>query len=318
MAVVVVSGGVYSGEHVVIKGGILTIGRSSECDLVLADKNVSARHARIFLRDKTWYITDLGAANGIYLGKHRIGQQAIKPGDEFLIAQYRLTFAESAESLAEKAEASMDEIRQMLHGRLIAELNLRRLTIDQMLDRAFRQRATDLLDRLVREREKDIPAQYDREVLKKAVLDAALGLGPLEDLLADEAVTEIMVNGPQRIFVETRGRLKRSTKSFLGKAEILTAIERIVGPIGRSINESTPTVDARLPDGSRVHAIIPPLALDGPTITIRKFPKKGITIEDLVAFETLSQPMSEFLRLAVISAKNTVFQGGLARGRPLR
>jgi pilus assembly protein CpaF len=315
MAVVVVSGGVYSGEHVVIKGGILTIGRSSECDLVLAHRNVSALHARIFLREKNWYIADMGGLNGVYHGKQRIVQQVIRPGDEFLIAQYRLTFANSAESLAEKAEASMEEIRRMLHGRLITELNLKRLTVDQMLDRAFRQRAADLLDRLVKERDNEIPAQYDREVLKKAVLDAALGLGPLEDLLADESVTEIMVNGPQRIFVESGGRLKRSTKSFLGKVEILTAIERIVGPIGRSINESTPTVDARLPDGSRVHAIIPPLALDGPTITIRKFPKKRITIEDLVGFETVSQPMADFLRLAVISAKNTVISGGTGSGK---
>ena len=204
----------------------------------------------------------------------------------------------------------MEEIRQSLHSQLIGELNLKRLTLAQMADQSMRRRATDVLEKLIKERERDIPAQYDRAELKKAVLDAALGLGPLEDLLSDGDVTEIMVNGPQKIYVERQGRLQKSTKSFLGKNEILTAIERIVGPIGRRIDESSPTVDARLPDGSRVHAIIPPLALDSPTITIRKFPKKRIKVEDLVGFGSLSEEMGKFLRVCVLATKNMVISGG--------
>jgi pilus assembly protein CpaF len=151
--------------------------------------------------------------------------------------------------------------------------------------------------------------------LKKAVIDAALGLGPLEDLLADGDVTEIMVNGPQKIYVERKGRLEKSGKSFLSRNEIQTAIERIVGPIGRRIDESSPYVDARLQDGSRVHAIIPPLALDSPTITIRKFPKKRITVEDLVGFGSMSQPMANFLRVCVLAEKNMVISGGTGSGK---
>jgi pilus assembly protein CpaF len=134
-------------------------------------------------------------------------------------------------------------------------------------------------------------------------------------LLADNEVTEIMVNGPAKIYVERNGRLQKSNKSFLGKNEILTSIERIVGPIGRRIDESSPTVDARLQDGSRVHAIIPPLALDSPTITIRKFPKKKIEVTDLIRFQSLSEPMGNFLRVCVLAVKNMVISGGTGSGK---
>ncbi|HXA43857.1 MAG TPA: CpaF family protein, partial [Candidatus Solibacter sp.] len=222
---------------------------------------------------------------------------------------------ETPELYSEKARATEEEIRSMLHGHLITELNLKRLTLEQMADASLRKRASDALDQLIETHEKLIPPQYDRKELKKAVLDAALGLGPLEDLLAEDQITEIMVNGPQRIYVEQKGRLHRSSKSFLSRAEILTAIERIVGPIGRRIDESSPMVDARLHDGSRVHAIIPPLALDSPTITIRKFPKKRITVEDLISFGSLTQPMGDFLRVCVQATKNMIISGGTGSGK---
>jgi len=290
-AVLMVYGGEYHGEQVELTGGRLTIGRSTDCEVILRSKDVSSRHAQLVLRDKVCWLQDLGSSNGTLLKKRKIVQHPLTSGDEFFIGEYRFIFADNTEAFAEKAEATMEDIRQQLHAQLIAELNLKRLTLAQMADQSLRRRAGDVMDKLIKDREKDIPAQYDRAELKKAVLDAALGLGPLEDLLADGEVTEIMVNGPAKIYVERKGRLTKSTKSFLGKNEILTAIERIVGPIGRRIDESSPTVDARLPDGSRVHAIIPPLALDSPTITIRKFPKKRIVVEDLIGFGSLSEPM---------------------------
>ena len=314
-AVVMIYGGEYHGEQVEVTGGRLAIGRSTDCDVILRSKDVSSHHAQIVVRDKVCWLQDLGSSNGTLLKKRKIVQHPLVPGDEFYICEYRFIFAENAEAFAEKAEASMEEIRQQLHAQLIAELNLKRLTLTQMADQSLRRRAGDVLDKLIKDREKEIPAQYDRAELKKAVVDAALGLGPLEDLLADGDVTEIMVNGPQKIYIERKGRLLRSTKSFLGKNEILTAIERIVGPIGRRIDESSPTVDARLPDGSRVHAIIPPLALDSPTITIRKFPKKRIHVEDLIGFGSLSEPMGNFLRVCVLATKNMVISGGTGSGK---
>jgi pilus assembly protein CpaF len=315
MAVVVISGGEYSGEQVEISGERVLFGRSTECDVILRDKNVSYKHAQLVVRGKIYWLQDLGSTNGTTLKNKRIIQNVLAPGDEFFIGKYRFTFSESAKVFEEKAEATMEEFRRLLHGQLIAELNLKKLSLSQMADSSLRQRAGEVLDRLIRACEKDIPAGYDRGELKKAVLDAALGLGPLEDLLADPDVTEVMVNGPQKIYVERKCRLEKSTKMFLSKNEILTAIERIVGPIGRRIDESSPMVDARLQDGSRVNAIIPPLALDSPTITIRKFPKKRIVIDDLVGYRSLTQPMADFLRVAVLAAKNTVISGGTGSGK---
>ncbi len=314
-AVLVIYGGEYHGEQIDVTSGGVAIGRSTDCQVILRSKDVSSRHAQLVIRDKVCWLQDLGSSNGTLLRKKKIVQHRLASGDEFSIGTYRFIFAENAESFAEKAEATMEEIRQQLHAQLIGELNLKRLTLAQMADKALLRRADDVMDKLIKEREKDIPAQYNRAELKKAVLDAALGLGPLEDLLADGDVTEIMVNGPQNIYVERLGRLQRSTKSFLGKNEILTAIERIVGPIGRRIDESSPTVDARLQDGSRVHAIIPPLALDSPTITIRKFPKKRIKVEDLVGYGSLSDSMGRFLRVCVLATKNMVISGGTGSGK---
>ena len=314
MALVIIYGGEHKGQQVEVRGDRLTIGRSTDCDVILRDKDVSSRHAQLVVRDKVWWLQDMGSFNGTVLKKKKIVQQTLSPGDEFTIAQYRFIFDESAESYGEKAEATAEQIRRQLHEQLISQLNLKRLTLAQMADESLRRRAGDVLDKLIQVR-KDIPEQYDRGELKKAVLDAALGLGPLEDLLADERITEIMVNGPQKIYMELGGRLEKSTKSFLSNNEILTAIERIVAPIGRRIDEASPTVDARLQDGSRVHAIIPPLALDSPTITIRKFPKKRILVEDLIGFGSLSEPMAKFLRICVLATKNMVISGGTGSGK---
>jgi pilus assembly protein CpaF len=315
MPLVVISGGDLKGQQVEITGARLTIGRSADCDVILRSKDVSSRHAQLVVRDKVWWLQDMGSTNGTIVKKKRIVHQALAPGDEFAIGGYNFVFDESAQAYGEKAEATMDEIRRQLHGQLIGQLNLKRLTLAQMADDSLRRRAGDVLDKLIQARSREIPEQYDHEILKKAVLDAALGLGPLEDLLADGQVTEIMVNGPQRIYVEREGRLEKSVKSFLSKDEILTAIERIVAPIGRRIDESSPTVDARLQDGSRVHAIIPPLALDSPTITIRKFPKKRILVEDLIGNGSLSEPMAKFLRVCVLATKNMVISGGTGSGK---
>jgi len=315
MPVIVIYGGEYHGEQIEVAGDRLTIGRSADCDIILRSKDVSSHHAQIVSREKVWWLQDLGSTNGTLLKKKKIVQQAIAAGEEFSVGEYRFVFADSAESFAEKAEASVEEVRRMLHTELINELNLKRMTLAQMADKTLRRRASDALEKLMDAHEKEIPGSYNRSELKKAVLDAALGLGPLEDLLADETVTEVMVNGPAKIYVEQKGRLQKSAKSFLSRSEILTAIERIVGPIGRRIDESSPMVDARLQDGSRVHAIIPPLALDSPTITIRKFPKKRITVDDLVGFGSLSQPMASFLRVCVLATKNMVISGGTGSGK---
>jgi pilus assembly protein CpaF len=315
VAFVLVNGKEYKGKNVEITGGRLTIGRALDCDVILRDDQVSSHHAQVVLNDRAYWLQDLGSTNGTLVSGNRIIQQRLNSGDEFTVARYTLTFSDTDTFLQEREAASVEDIRRALHEQLIEELNLKKLTLDQMADKALRSNASDVLDRLIQQKRKEIPREFDVKSIKKAVLDAALGLGPLEDMLADERITEIMVNGPNKIYVEEGGRLRLSGKSFLSKREILTAIERIVGPIGRRIDESSPMVDARLADGSRVNAIIPPLALDSPTVTIRKFPTKRFGMQDYLNYGSLTKPMIDFMRVCVLAAKNTIISGGTGSGK---
>ena len=155
----------------------------------------------------------------------------------------------------------------------------------------------------------------DLEKLKNDVVDNALGLGPLEELIADESVTEIMVNRHDQIFIEQSGKLTLSSARFMDNAQVIEVIRRIIAPIGRRIDETNPMVDARLSDGSRVNAIIPPLAISGPSITIRKFAKEPFQVQDLIRFGSLTQNMAEFLKVCVHNRKNICISGGTGSGK---
>ncbi len=155
----------------------------------------------------------------------------------------------------------------------------------------------------------------ERQRLFEAIVAEILGFGPLEPLLADDTITEIMVNGPKNIYIERAGNLVRSNVTFEDEDHVLRVLDRIVAPLGRRIDESSPTVDARLPDGSRVNAVIRPIALCGPTITIRKFSKRPFTVEDLIRFGTMTPEMAEFLRACVIGKLNIIVSGGTGSGK---
>ena len=163
----------------------------------------------------------------------------------------------------------------------------------------------------------DYPATTRNERLKivTEISDEVLGYGPINSLLMDPSVSEIMVNGPCQVYVERKGRLELTGVRFRNNEQVLQVIEKIVAPLGRRIDEGSPMVDARLPDGSRVNAIIPPLALKGPTITIRKFAKEPFTIRDLIGFNTLSPEMACFLEACVKVKLNIVVSGGTGSGK---
>ncbi len=157
--------------------------------------------------------------------------------------------------------------------------------------------------------------RVERQRLFEAIVAEILGFGPLEPLLADETITEVMVNGAKNVYIERAGNLLRSNVTFEDEDHVLRVLDRIVAPLGRRIDESSPTVDARLPDGSRVNAVIRPIALCGPTITIRKFSKRPFTIEDLIRFGSMTPEIAEFLRACVISRLNVVVSGGTGSGK---
>lgn len=207
------------------------------------------------------------------------------------------------------------QLRKQAHMKVIAALDLRRLNVARMEDDELRKTVSSALDDILSHdpsfRTTDIPL----ETLKKSVFDEIIGLGPLEELIADPTVSEIMVNCHNEIFIEQSGRLTRSPVIFTDDRAVLGAIERIVAPIGRRIDESSPMVDARLADGSRVNAVIPPLALKGPSITIRKFSKRKLVGEDLLKFGSMSPEMLEFLQTAVEQGANIIISGGTGSGK---
>ena len=207
------------------------------------------------------------------------------------------------------------EWRQRLHNQLLETMDLRRHDISRMSDAQLRAETDSLIRVLLKELDATIPAELNRESLCLQVLNEAVGLGPLEELLADDSVSEIMVNRFDEIYVERAGRLVKHPLTFTGDRAVMGVIERIVAPLGRRIDESSPMVDARLKDGSRVNAIIPPLALKGPCLTIRKFAKRKLAATDLVKFGSISPAMAEFLEICVVARKNIIVSGGTGSGK---
>ncbi|MCX7755756.1 MAG: CpaF family protein [Anaerolineales bacterium] len=173
-----------------------------------------------------------------------------------------------------------------------------------------RQKLADVFARL----KVNVPESI-RQQITREVMDDVLGYGPIQPLLNDPDVSEVMVNGPKKVYVEKKGKLMKTGVTFENDAHVIRVIERIVLPLGRRIDADSPTVDARLPDGSRVNAIIPPVALDGPTLTIRKFRKDKLTMQQLIEFGSITPQMAEFLKACVISRLNIVISGGTGSGK---
>lgn len=205
------------------------------------------------------------------------------------------------------------KLMKELHVKLISLMDLRRKDVSKMSDEELMEETLNCLNQIIESDFTIDKSKIDR--IKKLVLNEAVGLGPLEELLADKHVSEIMVNSSREIYVERDGRISLSPAIFSSDQAVLDIIERIVSPIGRRIDESSPMVDARLKDGSRVNAIIPPLAIKGPTITIRKFPEKRLTVNDLVNFDSLSEEMADFLQVCVKHKKNVIISGGTGSGK---
>jgi septum site-determining protein MinD len=232
-------------------------------------------------------------------------------------------FKEGAGPGGRSASAPLDPWTAMklrIHKALVEQMDLKKMNTDtnDSKQRAVLREKTQkaVLDILASE---DTATLLSTRELKaqmvKEVLDEALGLGPLEDLLSDDSVTEIMVNARDQIYIEKAGKPQISKVTFSSESQMMNVVERIVTPIGRRVDEKVPFVDARLQDGSRVHIIIPPLALRGPTITIRKFPKKRIEYKDLVTFGSMTEEIADFLRCCVEAKLNIVVSGGTGSGK---
>jgi pilus assembly protein CpaF len=218
---------------------------------------------------------------------------------------------EAANAPRSERNDSFTELKTRVQNRLIAELDPR---MDLANAEEVRRTVEETFNKVL-EQEQIVLTRVERLRLFEAIAAEILGFGPIEPLLKDETVSEVMINGPKQIYVERRGKLELTDVKFNDDEHVMRVIDRIVSPLGRRIDESSPTVDARLPDGSRINAVIPPISLVGPVLTIRKFSKDPLTVEDLVRFGTFTPEMVMFIKACVEARLNIVVSGGTGSGK---
>ena len=218
---------------------------------------------------------------------------------------------------SETVDNDYQNIKQSVHKIIVEQMT----PTEQMVLSAVQQEAAEVeqvignyVDKVLEDNPFAVPVS-ERGRIVSDLRDEMLGLGPIESLLKDPSITEIMVNGPKKVFIERMGKLQLSGVQFHDDAHVMNIIERILSPIGRHIDESTPLVDARLKDGSRVNIIIPPLALCGPCITIRKFAQKALSVENLISFGTLDRKMADFIKACIQARINILVSGGTGSGK---
>jgi pilus assembly protein CpaF len=210
---------------------------------------------------------------------------------------------------------SLFDFKQKIQDELLRQVNKRKSSFEGLGDVEFRAKVREILVGILGEPGTALPAGWTPETLLTELLHDFLGLGPLEKFLADDTVTEVMVNRPDQIYVERQGKLELTGERFLNENQINAVIQRIIQPLGRHVDESVPYVDGRLSDGSRVHVIIPPLALNGPKLTIRKFFKNKLTTDDLLRLGSLNRQMAGFLEMMVKYRANILISGGSGSGK---
>ncbi|RMH36665.1 MAG: FHA domain-containing protein [Deltaproteobacteria bacterium] len=319
--------------HPVAAGCPVVVGRDPASDIVLDDLDVSRRHAVFELRDGGCVVFDQ-SSNGTFVGPTHVRHASlIAPfGTPIRIGPFELSARAAAPGHTpahgtpppaaapqpvappRAVEVSAD-LRRAIRRKLLDSLDLAEIDRDAIGDAAMRPRVVEALGFIIDGLASELPAGVDRTALIEEMADEALGLGPLESLLADDAVSEIMVVDPETIYCERGGKIERTNLRFTDNDAARAVIERIVTPLGRRIDEASPYVDARLPDGSRVNAVIPPLALRGACITIRKFSKRTLGMDDLVGFGAMSPQMARFLSRCVRARANIVISGGTGSGK---
>ena len=334
-------------ETVSCRSRVCDIGKSKDALIRAKSWSVAPRHLRLEQDLAGVFVEDTSRGFGIKVNgqtQQRFGP--LRPDDIVAFGPFTLTVINQDNSEFEAANEDSDdwspeadttddvsdardgpvetsendaalymEWAKLCHRELLRQLDVGRVHIDKMSHDEVRELMEGLIDKALATLDKGIPEYIDRIRLKKIVLDESVGLGAIEELLADKDVTEVMVNNFDDIYIEKAGKLQHTSVQFSSADAVLATIERIISPLGRRIDESSPMVDARLRDGSRVNAIIPPLALRGPCITIRKFSEKKLTDKDLLGFGAVNEQMVEFLSIAVINRMNIVVSGGTGSGK---
>lgn len=211
-----------------------------------------------------------------------------------------------------QASKSFEELKRHIHGKLVEKLDLSR--VSDLAGDTLRREIRLVVERLC-DTENPLLNRMERERLIDEVLDETFGFGPLEMLLKDPTISDILINGPHKIYVERRGKMEKSDVKFRDNDHLMQIIDRIVSKVGRRVDETSPMVDARLPDGSRVNAIIPPLALDGPSMSIRRFGSNPLKLEDLLNYKAFTPEMAMLMEAAIKARLNIIISGGTGCGK---
>src|SRR5436190_2989070 len=211
-----------------------------------------------------------------------------------------------------QSNKGFDELKRIIHGKLVDKLDLSR--VSDLAGDTLRREIRLVVERLC-DTENPLLNRVERERLIDEVLDETFGFGPLEALLKDPTISDILVNGPHKVYVERRGKLEKTDVKFRDNEHLLQIIDRIVSKVGRRVDETSPMVDARLPDGSRVNAIIPPLALDGCSLSIRRFGANPLKLEDLLNFKAFTPEVAMLMEACIKARLNIVISGGTGCGK---
>ena len=324
-----------SREQTIDEGATLSVGRLRDCDICISEREVSRHHATLECSGGALFVKDAGSHFGTFVNGLRIMDRCeLKAGDEMRIGGTVIALADAAAVEAKPvAESGSPDFKAMfkdatvlysdklmnvksrIHMVILSRLNTSENVLMQSDDKELVFRAEQCLDQVMREFLHEFPDGIDMAVVRQSLIDELLGFGPLSPLIRVPEITEIMVNGPDRVFVESGGVLYETGVRFFNERHLIQIIQRIVEPLGRHVDDASPMVDARLPDGSRVNAIIPPLALDGASLTIRKFAEKKLTTDDLIKFGSMTEDMAMFLKEAVRSRQNILVSGGTGSGK---
>ncbi|MHB8483555.1 MAG: ATPase, T2SS/T4P/T4SS family [Nitrospiria bacterium] len=304
-------------QSIEIKQPVFRIGRSPDGELVLPEPSISRKHARIVSSDGEYLLEDLNSRTGTRLNGTPVLKASLKNNDQIRLGPFTLVY-QIQRVLSQndpKINVALHSLKKEFHRELFNKIDLKKIPLESQGDENLRVKTRNILEEIIHQNREKLFEKISVDLLLEELLDEILGLGPIESLLKDPEISEVMVNGSKQIYIEKKGKLILTDKNFMGDEQVRTAIERIVHPLGRRIDESSPMVDARLKDGSRVNAIIPPLSLTGPVLTIRKFPSHQLEIGDLIEINSLNKPMADFLEFCVENRINIIISGGTGSGK---
>jgi len=291
----------------------IILGSSYECDLFSSEKGVASKHCFFSKDDDIYYVLPFSDKLEIRINADKINAKTkLKNGDYIEIGDEKINFYSESDADAQSESDKKSDIKLKIHKLLIERVNLKKADLSNEI---LKQRTIDTIKKLCQEFKTEITKISSVDELADEIVDEALGLGAIESFLKNPDITEIMVKNAKNIYIEKKGKLVLSDKKFISNEQLLGVIERIVAPLGRRIDESSPIVDARLVDGSRVNAVIPPVALDGPALTIRKFSDTPFQIADLISFGSMTEEIAKLIEIAVKHRQNIIISGGTGSGK---